>query len=371
MPGRSTLTAASVPSCSRARCTCATEALATGVSVEAREHLAATACRRRAPGSRPRARESKRRHPVLQLGQLVGDVGGQQVAARRQHLAELDEDRSERLPAPGAAAPRAAGRDGARTTSLRTSTRRRRTRSCPSRNSSRPKRKATQRMMNRRNRRIATRPVQASVRGAGSEHRRSMRFSRRSASSRSASTACTNCAQCLRGWRAAAAPRSSTRRAHAREVGCRTRALPGEQRRSRVLDSRCAATSPTRSAEVLLHVPAQRRSGRRVSAAASAASPSTSHLLARGLVAAATSRRISAAAASTARPSPARLPTAASRQQSSIARRSENVARTAAESRKRTDAARERRKRARAQFASAQQMIDGCGGQRYSEQLAL
>ncbi len=46
-------------------------------------------------GARHRARE--RRHVVLQLGQLVGDVVGQQVASRGQGLAELDEDRSELL----------------------------------------------------------------------------------------------------------------------------------------------------------------------------------------------------------------------------------------------------------------------------------
>src|SRR5687768_636868 len=40
---------------------------------------------------------SKRRHLVLELCQLVSDVERQQVAPRRQHLAELDEDRAERL----------------------------------------------------------------------------------------------------------------------------------------------------------------------------------------------------------------------------------------------------------------------------------
>ena len=39
----------------------------------------------------------ERRHAVLQLGELVGDVGRQQVAPGRQHLAELDEDRAEPL----------------------------------------------------------------------------------------------------------------------------------------------------------------------------------------------------------------------------------------------------------------------------------
>ncbi len=39
----------------------------------------------------------ERRHGVLQFRQLVGDVGRQQVAARRDRLAELDEDRAEFL----------------------------------------------------------------------------------------------------------------------------------------------------------------------------------------------------------------------------------------------------------------------------------
>ena len=39
----------------------------------------------------------KRRHAVLQLGQLIGDVERQQVAAGGQNLAELDEDRTQRL----------------------------------------------------------------------------------------------------------------------------------------------------------------------------------------------------------------------------------------------------------------------------------
>ena len=39
----------------------------------------------------------KRRHPILQLGEFVGDVFRQQIAAGRQNLAELDEDRTEIL----------------------------------------------------------------------------------------------------------------------------------------------------------------------------------------------------------------------------------------------------------------------------------
>ena len=54
-----------------------------------------------------RQRAGKRRHLVLQLRQLVGDVGRQQVAARGQRLAELHEDRPQLLAAPGAGARRA------------------------------------------------------------------------------------------------------------------------------------------------------------------------------------------------------------------------------------------------------------------------
>ena len=51
----------------------------------------------------------ERRHAVLQLLELVGDVGRQQVAARRQRLAELHEDRPEFLERePDALAARAA-----------------------------------------------------------------------------------------------------------------------------------------------------------------------------------------------------------------------------------------------------------------------
>ena len=62
--------------------------------IEAREHL----------GERPLVRElddaarvgaGERRHAILQLFQLVGDVARQQIAARRQHLPELHEDRAE------------------------------------------------------------------------------------------------------------------------------------------------------------------------------------------------------------------------------------------------------------------------------------
>ncbi len=39
----------------------------------------------------------KRRHAVLQLRELVGDVERDQVAPRREHLPELDEDRAQIL----------------------------------------------------------------------------------------------------------------------------------------------------------------------------------------------------------------------------------------------------------------------------------
>ncbi len=94
MPGRSTLTATSRPSCSVAKCTWAIDALATGLGVEAGKELVdappeGLLDQRGGLGGR------KRRHAVLQLGQFVGHVQRQQVAPRRQHLAELDEDRAE------------------------------------------------------------------------------------------------------------------------------------------------------------------------------------------------------------------------------------------------------------------------------------
>ena len=39
----------------------------------------------------------KRRNAVLQACKLVGDVGGQNIATRGEHLSELDEDRSQLL----------------------------------------------------------------------------------------------------------------------------------------------------------------------------------------------------------------------------------------------------------------------------------
>ena len=51
MPGRSTLTATGVPSGSSAKCTCATDALATGTGVERSEHLVDRPAVRRASAS--------------------------------------------------------------------------------------------------------------------------------------------------------------------------------------------------------------------------------------------------------------------------------------------------------------------------------
>ena len=96
MFGRSTFTAAGWPSRSVAKCTCAIDALATGT----RSNVAKISPHRLAEraldfGDGEVGRE--RRYPVLELRELVGDVGGQEVAARREHLAELDEDRPERF----------------------------------------------------------------------------------------------------------------------------------------------------------------------------------------------------------------------------------------------------------------------------------
>ena len=115
MFGRSTLTATGVPSGSSAKCTCATDALATGVAVERLEHLVDGLAVERASSVATTCSERKRRHAVLQLRELVGDVGRQQVAPRRQHLPELDEDRPEVLERERAAARRAAPTCRART----------------------------------------------------------------------------------------------------------------------------------------------------------------------------------------------------------------------------------------------------------------
>ena len=96
MPGRSTLTATSRPSFSVAKCTCAIEALATGSASKLAKSSSMGLPKAFSTSARGLGRR-ERRHAVLQLGQFVGQVQRQQVAPRRQHLAELDEDRPQPL----------------------------------------------------------------------------------------------------------------------------------------------------------------------------------------------------------------------------------------------------------------------------------
>ena len=111
MCGRRIFTATSRPSGSSAKCTCATEALATRRQVEGAEHfrvgLAVGAVQRLDDLLR-----RERRDAVLQLRELVGDVGGDEVRADRQELPELHEDRAQLLEGdaqPHAARPRPVG----------------------------------------------------------------------------------------------------------------------------------------------------------------------------------------------------------------------------------------------------------------------
>ncbi|KAG0749463.1 hypothetical protein G6F24_015235 [Rhizopus arrhizus] len=57
-------------------------------------------------------RGRERRHPVLQQGQLVGDVGGDQVAAGGQHLPELHENGAQRFERQAQALPARLARPG-------------------------------------------------------------------------------------------------------------------------------------------------------------------------------------------------------------------------------------------------------------------
>ena len=108
MPGRSTLTTTSRPSGSVAACTWAMDAAASGATSK----LANSPATGRPSDASMRALASvavEGRDAVLELRELVGDVGRQQVAPRRDHLAELHEDRPEVLErAPQALAARAA-----------------------------------------------------------------------------------------------------------------------------------------------------------------------------------------------------------------------------------------------------------------------
>ena len=66
-------------------------------AVERLEHLRRPACRRARSSVAITCSDGERRHAVLQLRELVGDVGRQQVAPRGEHLPELDEDRAQVL----------------------------------------------------------------------------------------------------------------------------------------------------------------------------------------------------------------------------------------------------------------------------------
>ena len=101
MPGRSTLTTtsrggASPIACSVAACTCAIEADASGV-VSKLANATSIGAAERLLDQRARGVAVERRDAVLQQRQFVGDVRRHQVAARRQDLPELDEDRPELL----------------------------------------------------------------------------------------------------------------------------------------------------------------------------------------------------------------------------------------------------------------------------------
>ena len=83
MPGRNILTTTSRPFSSVATCTCAIEAAASG-SASKRPKISPMRQPKRGLDRRDRDRAVERRHPVLELRQLVGDVGRQQVAPGRQ-----------------------------------------------------------------------------------------------------------------------------------------------------------------------------------------------------------------------------------------------------------------------------------------------
>jgi hypothetical protein len=94
MSGRRTLTATTSPSRSSARCTCATEAAATGSSSKRRKHLVQRAAELGLDQG-PHGRRGKRRNAVLQCGQLLDQRPRQEIGARRRDLADLDERRAE------------------------------------------------------------------------------------------------------------------------------------------------------------------------------------------------------------------------------------------------------------------------------------
>ena len=94
-PSWRTFTATAVPSCSVARCTCATDPDAKGSGLERAVEIATRS-------RRARVRPAPVRHPVgsggdrrLQLRQLHGDVVADDIGSQAQHLTELDPRRAE------------------------------------------------------------------------------------------------------------------------------------------------------------------------------------------------------------------------------------------------------------------------------------
>ena len=96
-PGRSTLTATSRPSCRRREVHLGDRGARHRLAFEAWRTPRRCGRPRRARSRRSRARMRNGGTRSCSLRQLVGDVERQQVAPRREHLAELHEDRAERL----------------------------------------------------------------------------------------------------------------------------------------------------------------------------------------------------------------------------------------------------------------------------------
>jgi hypothetical protein len=101
MPGRKTLMTTSRPSAKRAACTCAIEAEAKGCASNSANSIDYWLSQR-ALDLRNRHGAVEGRDLILQHRQLIGDVGGQQVAPRGENLSELHEDRTQRLQRQGA-----------------------------------------------------------------------------------------------------------------------------------------------------------------------------------------------------------------------------------------------------------------------------
>ena len=154
MPGRSTLTATSVPSGSSREVHLRDRRARYRASRSKRRNTSSTRPAVDALQRRERLLGRERRTRVLQLRELVGDVGRQQIAARGEHLSELDEDRPERFQrAPQAHRARLVCR---RRRSGSSRTRRTpRVRSCSKANSYSPNRTPTDRIFRSRKRRTS------------------------------------------------------------------------------------------------------------------------------------------------------------------------------------------------------------------------